>query len=291
MSSEHWIAGVGTLAALCTTVAFVPQIVRVRRQGGRDLSYGMLGLYLTGVLLWLAYGALIGARAVILANAAAALLVLVTLALKGRAEAAAGPGRPRGRRLRIAIDMDEVIADFRAKHLRAYNRAFGGSLTNDDLGGRALEEIVPAGHAEAAQKLVLEPGFFRDLDEIEGSRDVVRELSERYEVFIATAAMEVPTSFAAKFAWLRERFPFIPPSHIVFCGDKGVLDVDYLIDDTARHFAHFRGTPLLFGAPHNQAERGHRRVESWEDVRRLLLPARSEPPAREAAPQGLVEAS
>jgi 5'(3')-deoxyribonucleotidase/uncharacterized protein with PQ loop repeat len=294
MSSEQWIAAVGTVAALCTTVAFVPQIARVRRQGGRDLSYGMLGLYLSGVLLWLGYGVLIGARAVILANAAATVLVFVTLALKRRAETAGGTGigGPGRRRPRIAIDMDEVIADFRGKHLRAYNEAFGASFTREDLGGRSLEEIVPAAHAEAARRLVLEPGFFGDLDEIEGSRDVVRELGERYEVFIATAAMEVPSSFAAKFAWLRERFPFIPPSHIVFCGDKGVLDVDYLIDDTARHFHRFGGTPLLFSAPHNQGEGRYRRVESWEDVRRLLLPkAPPEAATRETASPGLVEAS
>jgi hypothetical protein len=63
--------------------------------------------------------------------------------------------------------------------------------------------------------------------------------------------MDVPTSFDDKFAWLREHFPFIPPSHIVFCGDKSVLDVDYMIDDEPRHFARFRGTPVLFSAPQN----------------------------------------
>lgn len=295
MSSDQWIAAVGTVAAVCTTVAFVPQIVSVRRQGGRDLSYGMLALYQAGVLLWLAYGVLIGARAVILANSAAALLVLTTLVLKWRSPIAdrSGGGHPR-RRPRIAIDMDEVIADFRSKHVRAYNEAFGAELTLRDLGGRDLHEIVPARHAEGARRLVLEPGFFADLDEIEGSREVVLALTERYEVFIATAAMEVPTSFAAKYAWLRERFPFIPPSHIVFCGDKGVLDVDYLIDDTARHFERFRGTPVLFDAPHNRHETRFRRVLGWEDVRLLFLPPLPEPrPAPAAAraplPEGLLD--
>jgi 5'(3')-deoxyribonucleotidase len=58
----------------------------------------------------------------------------------------------------------------------------------------------------------------------------------------------------------------------VFCGDKGVLDVDYLIDDTARHFARFRGTPILFDAPHNRAEKRYTRVRDWDEVRRMLLP-------------------
>ena len=39
-------AYIGTVAAFCTTVAFVPQIVKLRKQGGEDLSYQMLFLYL-----------------------------------------------------------------------------------------------------------------------------------------------------------------------------------------------------------------------------------------------------
>ncbi|HKE08869.1 MAG TPA: PQ-loop domain-containing transporter [Candidatus Acidoferrum sp.] len=41
----------GAVAGFCTTFAFVPQLVKIHRQGGRDLSYGMLAFYLTGVLL------------------------------------------------------------------------------------------------------------------------------------------------------------------------------------------------------------------------------------------------
>src|SRR5262252_1079062 len=55
----------GAVAGFCTTFAFVPQIVKIYRQGGRDLSYGMLVFYLLGVLLWLAYGMLLHAPSVI----------------------------------------------------------------------------------------------------------------------------------------------------------------------------------------------------------------------------------
>jgi 5'(3')-deoxyribonucleotidase/uncharacterized protein with PQ loop repeat len=272
MFSDPWITTFGAVAAVCTTVAFVPQIVRVRRQGGRDLSYGMLGLYLAGVLLWLAYGLLIGARAVIFANVAATLLVSITLVLKwAMGNPPVGAAAGSGRRVRIAIDMDEVIADSLGKQLRLYNEAFGMQVTREDLAGRSLGQLVPDDRAERARRLVSGPGFFADLDEIPGAREGVRLLAERYEVFIASAAMEVPTSFADKYAWLRERFPFIDPSHIVFCGDKAILDVDYLIDDTARHFDRFRGKPILFSAPHNRDENRYRRVESWAEVTQIFL--------------------
>lgn len=73
---------VGDVAAACTTTAFIPQIVKIRKQGARDLSYPMLFLYLVGVLLWLLYGVLLHAAAVIWANAATSFLVAVALLLK-----------------------------------------------------------------------------------------------------------------------------------------------------------------------------------------------------------------
>ncbi len=73
---------IGAVAAVCTTVAFVPQILKIRRQGGGDLSYPMLLLYLTGIVLWLIYGLMLHAAAVIWANAATSVLVAVAIVLK-----------------------------------------------------------------------------------------------------------------------------------------------------------------------------------------------------------------
>jgi MtN3 and saliva related transmembrane protein len=82
MKNDALIATVGILAGLCTSVSFVPQVVKIWKQGGRDLSCGMLALYLAGVLLWLWYGIMENALAIILANAATGTLVLVATVLK-----------------------------------------------------------------------------------------------------------------------------------------------------------------------------------------------------------------
>jgi MtN3 and saliva related transmembrane protein len=82
MTTENWVTVVGSLAGFCTTFAFVPQVLKIWKQGGRDLSYGMLTLYLAGVLLWLAYGILLRAPAIILTNAATAILIVIATGLK-----------------------------------------------------------------------------------------------------------------------------------------------------------------------------------------------------------------
>jgi MtN3 and saliva related transmembrane protein len=77
---------IGLMAAACTTASFVPQLVKIRKQGGRDLSYGMLLLYMLGVALWFTYGLRIRAAEVILANVVAGALVSAALIMKRRAE-------------------------------------------------------------------------------------------------------------------------------------------------------------------------------------------------------------
>jgi 5'(3')-deoxyribonucleotidase len=184
------------------------------------------------------------------------------------------------RRLRIAIDMDEVMADALAEHVRRYNTAFGTRITIDDLHGRHLEDCIPPEHRSAAEGL-LDATFFEQLAVLPDCQEVIRELAVRHDVFIVTAAMDVPCSFDAKYRWLRRHFPFIPSSRIVFCGDKGVIDADYLIDDRARHFLSFKGRPLLFSAPHNAHETGYPRVSSWAEVRDFFAVSESASTSRD----------
>jgi 5'(3')-deoxyribonucleotidase len=179
----------------------------------------------------------------------------------------------KDQRPRIGIDMDGVIADALPKHLALYNAEFHARLTLEDLYGRQLRDVVHADHRARLEEYLAAEDFFADLPVIADSVAVIRELIDRYEVFITSAAMDVPMSFDAKFAWLGRHFPFIPSTHIVFCGDKSVIAAEYLIDDEPRHFARFGGEGILFTAPQNRLVTGYRRVDSWADVRRLFLVA------------------
>jgi MtN3 and saliva related transmembrane protein len=82
MTTDAWIVLLGSVGGFCTTFAYVPQVIKIWKQGGRDLSYGMLSLYLFGVLLWLAYGILLHAQAVVLTNFATAILIGIATGLK-----------------------------------------------------------------------------------------------------------------------------------------------------------------------------------------------------------------
>jgi 5'-nucleotidase len=171
---------------------------------------------------------------------------------------------------RIAVDMDEVVADALGEHIKRYNARFAGNIERAHLVGCHLHDVVPREHRRAAHEIVHCETFFEDLEVMPGAQEVLERLSREHEIFIATAAMEVPNSFASKYRWLQRHFPFISPLNYVFCGDKHIINADYLIDDSARHFWLFAGEGILFEAPHNKHVTGYRRVHNWFEVEQLF---------------------
>jgi 5'(3')-deoxyribonucleotidase len=174
-------------------------------------------------------------------------------------------------RKRICVDMDEVMADAVGEHLKRYNEEFDEQLTVEQLEGKWMWDVVdPSRHAKLEDYLRSED-FFRVLGVMRDAPRVMRALQDRYDLFIATAAMEVPSSFTAKFLWLEEYFPFIPASHIVFCGDKSILNADFLIDDNPRQLRRFSGQGVLFHAHHNVHVTEFPRVKNWLEVEAMFL--------------------
>lgn len=82
MAGHEWI---GAIAATLTTCAFLPQVWRVwKTRHTRDISLLMYALFTLGVALWLAYGILLGAWPIIIANGVTLILAGTVLAMKLR---------------------------------------------------------------------------------------------------------------------------------------------------------------------------------------------------------------
>ena len=76
---------IGSVAAVCTTIAFLPQLIRVwRRKSADDISLSMFLLFSTGVVLWLVYGILIHSFPMIVANTVTLAQAVAILILKLR---------------------------------------------------------------------------------------------------------------------------------------------------------------------------------------------------------------
>jgi MtN3 and saliva related transmembrane protein len=71
---------VGYIAATLTTIAFVPQAIKVWREDNTGaISLSMYSLFVVGIALWLVYGILINSMPIILANFISVLLAISIL--------------------------------------------------------------------------------------------------------------------------------------------------------------------------------------------------------------------
>ena len=167
---------------------------------------------------------------------------------------------------RIIIDMDETVADSLGRHIEWYQRDFGIKVERSETVGKKFYDFVPEDHRPTVKNYPFHPDFFRDLDLFDDAVETIRQLAQQNEIFFATAAMEFPQSFTAKYDWLRKHFDFIDPFHYIFCGHKSVLYGDYLIDDTPHHLDSFCGRGILFHAEHNTFADGYDRIKSWKEL-------------------------
>ncbi len=77
------VESLGFLAAVCTTIAFVPQVwLTWKTRNTAGISLGMYAIFTSGVALWLIYGWMIGSWPVIFANFVTLLLSLSILLMK-----------------------------------------------------------------------------------------------------------------------------------------------------------------------------------------------------------------
>lgn len=173
---------------------------------------------------------------------------------------------------RICVDMDDTMADTVGEHLSRYNAEHGLGITKRDLRGKWLWDHAPVEHREALLGYMRSDDFFEELDVLPGAVETLERLQAHYEIFVATAAMEFPNSFASKFRWLQKNFPFIHYRQYVYCGDKSILRGDYLIDDMPRYLQRFQGQGVLFSSPHNALVTGYPRVENWAEAEEYFLP-------------------
>ncbi len=66
---EYYKEFIGFLAAFCTTIAFIPQALKVwKTRSTKDISLMMFVIFSFGVLSWLVYGLLISNLPIIVAN-------------------------------------------------------------------------------------------------------------------------------------------------------------------------------------------------------------------------------
>lgn len=144
------------------------------------------------------------------------------------------------------IDMDGVVADFDEAAIR-----WG-----------AKEEIT--GEDFKKQKKYRQPGFYADLNLMEGAEDAIKQLDSVFEIaFVSAPSWGNPSSFTEKRIWIEKHFGDWGKKRMDLSFRKGHYMGHYLIDDRTKYGAgEFMGEHIMFGtAP----------FKTWTDVTNYLI--------------------
>ena len=85
-----WVKILGLVAAFCTTIAFLPQAIKIiRTKDTSSISTAMYSLFTVGTLMWLLYGIYSRNMPVVLANGVTFIIATIILFYKLRQKRAA----------------------------------------------------------------------------------------------------------------------------------------------------------------------------------------------------------
>lgn len=169
--------------------------------------------------------------------------------------------------MRILIDLDGCVTDLHGKWLAAYNAAWEDQLTRADmLRAYHVHECVRPDCGVAVYDLILEPGFFDDLEPLPGAVEAVEVLREHHEVLICTAAAG-PDSARAKLDWCRDHLG-LSRKDVIITHRKELVACDVFIDDAPKNLVAMREAQpqcliLAMGYPYNRDLVGNGVVDVW----------------------------
>lgn len=184
----------------------------------------------------------------------------------------------------IMIDMDEVIV---VGNFSKFLIEFLGDVNFEKLNSQNRQELI-RGKEEEFKKIYKYKNLYKNdrgdyIEPLPDCVNVVKELNEKYDVYIVTAyvwkgnVIDAATNLKNKFEYLHYWFPFIDTNNFIFMSNKTKIKYDIGIDDRTSNlencdkkllFTEFRNKKLTDEELESKAII---RVNNWLDVKRELL--------------------
>lgn len=166
----------------------------------------------------------------------------------------------------LAVDMDEVLADSITLIVEQYNKAYSANLSKQDLFGKTIYDCLSSSHISFIKEQQNRVGFYQEVAVIEGAQEGIAILSEKYDIYVVSAALEFPLSLASRCAFIAKNFPELTWKKLIFCANKPIIKADILLDDMTENLVGFGSNGFLFTAYHNATLKYPNRLNSWEEV-------------------------
>jgi 5'(3')-deoxyribonucleotidase len=178
----------------------------------------------------------------------------------------------------IAFDSDDVLFDLNGKIVDCWNSEHERQTKFSDIVKWDFWRTLESGSAEWVHALWARPGFYRDLEPLEGAVESLNRLHEQgHTLLVVTSIVEGERVYADKRALMLERFPWFDTRNYFGGGNKQYVGADVLVDDGEHNVQACidarRGSPILFERPWNRQNgiKGlHHVARDWPETMEIL---------------------
>jgi 5'-nucleotidase len=147
----------------------------------------------------------------------------------------------------VLLDMDGCIADMHKKWIDLFKNEFDIDATYDSFEFYNLSNF-PKDVVKRAFEVVMEPGFYRDLNPAPGAVEAVKNIHEDgHEVYIVTTPPYKDGIFSQyavkeKMLWMAEHFPFLGSTKEYFIAvkNKSLVKGDVLLEDNEHNINDYK---------------------------------------------------
>jgi 5'-nucleotidase len=173
---------------------------------------------------------------------------------------------------KLGIDLDTTLNNLNEEWLRRYNDDY-----DDNLKEYPTWDINKWVKPECGEKIfnyLHEPNFFYNLGIRENAKEVFEFLSNYFDIYIVTAYSV--DACVDKVRWVEKHLPNFNVENIIFCNDKSVLNLDYLIDDGPHNIVGFKQIGIIYDMSYNRYLKNCDwtilpRVCDWLDIKNLFV--------------------
>ena len=176
--------------------------------------------------------------------------------------------------LKIAIDFDGVLFPTMEHVVELYNRKHNTSFDVSQITTYNLHDSFPAEVADELIEFFVDKDVYSSLQPYKGSIRAVKTLVEQgHEIYIATST-DV-RNMEWKEELLQKHFPFIPKNNLLRIHNKGLLNVDVLIEDKLDNLKNTFAYGVCFDQPWNQDSDadyvyGLYRIHHWGEINNVI---------------------
>ena len=166
----------------------------------------------------------------------------------------------------LGIDLDDTLNNLCDVWIERYNKDYNDNIT--EFWDWECTKCVKPECGEKIYDYLSEPKFFYNVDIKENAFEVVNFLQQHFEIYIVTAYRS--KTCLDKTNWIKKFLPNINPENIIFCNNKGLLNLDFLIDDAPHNIKAFKQQAIIYNHAHNRCFEHDVRVNNWLEIKELF---------------------